>query len=217
MNAILGSKPRRLTAALGILTCAIAALIAFAASSTDKATFKITDLFTKEEKKNAGPSKLTDQELEALNAAALRAFVAVSTRASTSSATRSAPRLGGRDDDVDLYDSAGKAAAYIAADQDLTIYLWSGKPCAYLDDEDIYGFNGKHLGWFRSGLVYDHEGYVVAALAEAFRTPVELAPLKSLKQLRPLKGLKELKPMKPLWSKEWSRTPGKVFFLRGAD
>jgi hypothetical protein len=48
--------------------------------------------------------------------------------------------------DIDFYNSGGKAVAYISADDNLTIYLWSGKPCAYLDDGDIYGFNGKHLG-----------------------------------------------------------------------
>ncbi len=35
----------------------------------------------------------------------------------------------------------------------LTIYLWGGKPVAYLSAESddgfhVYGFNGKHLGWF---------------------------------------------------------------------
>lgn len=49
-----------------------------------------------------------------------------------------------------LFDSRGRAAAYIA--EDLTIYMWSGKPVAYLDRDSgggfhVYGFNGKHLGW----------------------------------------------------------------------
>lgn len=128
-----------------------------------------------------------------------------------------APRLAAQDDDIDFYDSAGKAVAYIDATQDLTIYLWSGKPCAYLDGEDIYGYNGKHLGWFHSGVVYDHDGYVVAGIAQVFLTPVQLAPLKALKQLCPLKGLKELSPLKPLFSREWSSTPAKIFFLGGAN
>jgi 4-fold beta-flower domain-containing protein len=55
-------------------------------------------------------------------------------------------------DETTLFSSQGKPTAYIADDS--TIYLWSGKPVAYLypdsvnDGLNIYGFNGKHLGWF---------------------------------------------------------------------
>ena len=52
------------------------------------------------------------------------------------------------DSEISLFNSNGEAVAYIAVDDDLTIYLWSGDPVAYIDDEDVYGFNGKHLGWF---------------------------------------------------------------------
>jgi hypothetical protein len=130
---------------------------------------------------------------------------------------RGTSNVAARDVDIDLYDSAGKAVAYIAADQEITFYLWSGKPCAYLDGQDVYGFNGKHLGWFQSGVIYDHDGHVVAALAKNFRTPVEMAPLKTMKELRPLKSLKELRPLKPLFLRDWSQLPAKVFFLNGTD
>ncbi len=60
------------------------------------------------------------------------------------------------DEEVTLFNSAGKADAYIAIDDELTIYLWSGKPVAYLENDTeggyhVYGFNGKHLGWFVKG------------------------------------------------------------------
>lgn len=46
-----------------------------------------------------------------------------------------------------------EAVAYIDADDELTIYLWGGKPVAYLERDTgnefhVYGFSGKHLGWF---------------------------------------------------------------------
>jgi hypothetical protein len=47
---------------------------------------------------------------------------------------------------------------------------------AYVDEDSVYGFNGKHLGWFRGGAVYDHGGSIVAAFADRFRTPVSVAP-----------------------------------------
>jgi hypothetical protein len=92
-----------------------------------------------------------------------------------------------------------------------------GEPVAYLVEDSIFGFNGKHLGWYHKGLVYDHDGGVVVAPAAAFRESVGPAPTRSLKQLKPLKGLKELKPLKPLFGTSWSTIPARVFFLLGAD
>jgi hypothetical protein len=72
-------------------------------------------------------------------------------------------------DEVSLFDGKGRAAAYIVADNEFTIYLWSGEPVASLvrdvgRDFHVYGFNGKHLGWFVAGIVRDHEGDAVCAV-----------------------------------------------------
>jgi hypothetical protein len=119
--------------------------------------------------------------------------------------------------DLDLFDAEGKAVAYIHADDGLIMYLWSGEPVAYLVDDSVYGFNGKHLGWFQKGAVYDDDGDIVAALATRFRGSVQRPPIKSLRSLKPLKGLKELKPLKPLFGLSWSKLPAKYFFLQGLD
>ena len=116
-----------------------------------------------------------------------------------------------------LFDARGNAAAYLTTDTDTTFYLWSGEPAAYLSGESIFGFNGKHLGWYRGGIVYDSDGAVVAAPAAAFATPVAPAPPKGLRQLKPLKGLKELRPLKPLFSNSWSSTLAAVFFFGGTS
>jgi hypothetical protein len=122
-------------------------------------------------------------------------------------------------DETSLFDFRGRAVAYFS-DEDGTIYLWEGKPVAYLDDrrrdgQDIYGFNGKHLGWFRGGIAYDEDGNTVGGVKEAFTTPTQLEPLKGLKELRPLKSLKELRPLLPLLSKQWSELPLKYFLKEG--
>ena len=58
-----------------------------------------------------------------------------------------------------LYNRAGEAVAYIATDFHRTIYLWEGLPVAYLFDEGhLYGFNGRHLGWFKDEVIYNHDG-----------------------------------------------------------
>ena len=120
-----------------------------------------------------------------------------------------------RNDEFSFYDSRGSATAYLDLSAGLTFYLWSGEAVAYLDDDSLYGFNGKHLGWYQNGLVYDRSGGVVAAPASAFSEPLSPAPPRSPKGLRPLKGLKELKPLKPLFGRAWSTMPPEVFFLLG--
>lgn len=124
------------------------------------------------------------------------------------------------DDEISLFDSKGRAIAYIAEDD--TIYLWDGKPVAYVDKagasgRSIFGFNGKHLGWLKAEIIYDHDGNVVGGVKGAFRTATELEPLKGLKELKPLKSLQELPPLSPLFSKEWSAVPLRLFLEDGAD
>jgi hypothetical protein len=86
-----------------------------------------------------------------------------------------------------------------------------------LEDDSIYGFNGKHLGWYVRSLVFDHDGHVVAAPASAFMTRPALPPIRSIKQIKPIKSIRELKPLKPLLGMSWSDTPAAVFFFRGRD
>jgi hypothetical protein len=120
--------------------------------------------------------------------------------------------------DLDFYDLRERAVAYIDAEDDENpiFYLWDGKPVAYLDDDSVYGFNGKHLGWIKGNAIYDHDGNLVAALSDAFASPVGVPPMKSFKQFKPFKAFKEFKPFKPFFTTIWSETPARVFFLRGA-
>ena len=61
--------------------------------------------------------------------------------------------------DRSLFDKKGFAVAYLAADYHNTIYLWDGSPVAYLyEDIHIYGFNGRHLGWFMDDILYNNNG-----------------------------------------------------------
>jgi hypothetical protein len=101
-------------------------------------------------------------------------------------------------DEIALYNENGKPIAYIADDDDSTVYLWSGKPVAYLQSENIYGFNGKHLGWFVKGLIYNHDGETVGATRSRVKGPVQISPIKSIKQIRPIKSIREIKPIRPI-------------------
>src|SRR5215510_11508420 len=104
-----------------------------------------------------------------------------------------------------LFDPGGRPVAYVG--EDLTIYLWSGSPVAYLKDDDsssgfhVYGFNGKHLGWFIGGIIRDHHGDAVGGL----------------KELAPEKNVAELPPLPPELSRERSDVPLRTFLMQGVD
>lgn len=125
------------------------------------------------------------------------------------------------ENEIALFDSAGEAVAYVAVDDDLTIYLWSGKPVAYLTDDsgggyNVYGFNGKHLGWFLKGIIWDHTGNASCAVKEAFQA-TEMEPLKALKELQPLKSLQELAPLRPLPTNSFGDLPCQFLLGEGAS
>ena len=91
-----------------------------------------------------------------------------------------------------LYNKDGKAVAFIANDFHDTLYLWEGIPAAYLyEGENVYGFNGRHLGWFRDEILFNHGGDRVGFLYTT-------CPVKILQA--PAKGKRiPLDEMKPRW------------------
>src|ERR1035437_161253 len=118
------------------------------------------------------------------------------------------------DEEVSLFSGVGKAEAYIAIADELTIYLWSGKPVAYLEtDSDggyhVYGFNGKHLGWFVKGVMRDHKGVAFCAVKHAVKT-TDSEPYKSYKQYKPYKAYTQYAPYRPYFSNSFGDTPCRV-------
>ncbi len=124
------------------------------------------------------------------------------------------------DSEITLFNGSGKPEAYIAPQDELAIYLWDGKPVAYLkkDSESgfhVYGFNGKHLGWFVDGVIWDHTGNAACALKERLQR-TEFEPFKAFKQFQPFKSFEEFAPFRPLFSNSWSVSPCQIFLLEGA-
>lgn len=120
--------------------------------------------------------------------------------------------------EISLFNSQGKAVAYVNTDDDdLTIYLWGGKPVAYISNDNIYGFNGKHLGWWVKGIIRDHDGDAVGATKGATSMYTEYEPYKGYKEYKPYKSYKEYAPYKPYWSTSWSGGSFKMFLLQGIE
>lgn len=116
-----------------------------------------------------------------------------------------------------LYSTGGQAIAYIAYDDEQTIYMWDGKPVAYVDSENIYGFNGIHLGWYIDGIIRDHDGNVAGFNKDAAKVSLAFEPFKSFKEFKPFRAFKEFAPFKPYFSLTNSRYPLDVLLRRGRN
>ena len=121
--------------------------------------------------------------------------------------------------EISLFDKDGDAVAYIDTDDDLTIYLWSGKPVCYLYSSGgkyhVYGFNGSHLGWFIEGVIRDHEGDAVGVTKDATSMYTNYEPYKGYKEYKPYKSYREYAPYQPYLSSSFSSTNFKLFLLQG--
>ena len=116
-----------------------------------------------------------------------------------------------------FFDAHAKPAARLDVMDDATFYLSSGEAVAYVVEDGIFGFNGKHLGWLRNGLVYDRAGDIVAAPATAFREPVALSASRTSATHKPAKKPAEEPPARPAFGGSWSKVPARTFFLSGRN
>ena len=57
-----------------------------------------------------------------------------------------------------FYNRSGSAVAYLDNDAK-SIYLFNGLPVAWLSGDRVYGYNGRYLGWYQTGWVYDRSGH----------------------------------------------------------
>jgi len=109
-----------------------------------------------------------------------------------------------------LFDSEGEAIAYIDYEEDATIFMWDGTPVAFLENDGsgncVFGFNGKFLGWYENGIIYNEEGYLVGAKEGAVNIRTQREPRKS-RQLRvPRKPRTPRVQRTPRWNRSWSNT-----------
>lgn len=115
-----------------------------------------------------------------------------------------------------LFDIFGKPIAYISYDEEQTIYMWNGYPVAYLSsDNTIYGFNGKHLGWYEKGYVRDLYGRIVGFNKLVSNVYTQYEPYKSYKQYRPYRAYKQYARYKPFFTNSRSNESLTQLLMRG--
>jgi hypothetical protein len=127
----------------------------------------------------------------------------------------------GDDDEITLFNGKGKAIAYIDMSDEMTIYMWNGKPASYLESDSdakgfhIYGFNGKHLGWFVDGVARDHDGKAACAVKERMQS-TEGEPFKSFKAFKPFKDFTQSAPSRPTFRNAFSVVTCSAFLMEGS-
>jgi hypothetical protein len=88
--------------------------------------------------------------------------------------------------DTIIYDIKGNPVAYITAQFRPTVFLWSGTPVAYLQEEEyVYGINGCHLGWFRNEILFTNEGERIGFTFSTCPVAISKEPVKGKKQSMP--------------------------------
>jgi hypothetical protein len=80
----------------------------------------------------------------------------------------------------------------------------------------IYGFNGKHLGWYENGIFYDSEGDVVGFFENASSNKVSVPSPKGIKQITQIKSIEEISTIQPILGLSCSKTPITIFFRLGS-
>jgi hypothetical protein len=93
-----------------------------------------------------------------------------------------------------LFDAWGKPVAYISTHPRNVIFLWDGRPVAFLYGRHIYGFTGVHLGWFIDGVVYDADGKRIGFTASTSPLPACQEPPKAKKRAVAKRGPRQEAP-----------------------
>ena len=86
--------------------------------------------------------------------------------------------------EITLFDRKGHPVAYIAEDGESSIYTWHGHAVAYIDGDVVHGWNGRHLGWFIDGIVYDLHGRRAGFVRETCPVAAYAEPAKYAKHAK---------------------------------
>ena len=69
--------------------------------------------------------------------------------------------------------------------------LWSGQPAAFIEDNEVYAYSGRFIGWVGNGWIVDEEGQRLL-----FESDAVGGPEKPSRQQRSTAGVKGKNPPK---------------------
>ncbi|MFA6469467.1 MAG: 4-fold beta flower protein [Bacteroidota bacterium] len=121
------------------------------------------------------------------------------------------------DSRIILYNQYGRAIAYVDTDGE-SVYLYSGKPVAWMSDGSFYAYRGKYFGWMQDGWVMDRSGDCVffsdITRDGPEKPPRQARPKRTARSARPAKKTKEVTPERPMRSSQWSLLSSEAFFYQ---
>ena len=115
---------------------------------------------------------------------------------------------------LNFYNQNGKPIIY--TDDNVHLFSYGGKPVGYIQEDTVFTFNGKLIGFLVDGWIRDTKGYCVFFSENATGGMVkplkQSLPLKSNKQLMPLKSIKQNSTITFIKRNAWSRYSDLNFF-----
>lgn len=115
--------------------------------------------------------------------------------------------------EVSLYNSKGKAEAYISTNEENAIYLWNGRAVAYILEDAVFSWRGKHIGWYSSEKFYNLHGKIVGSTAAKCRCVTQVERVKSVKSVKSVKGIRSVKNVKSVFSLSYSNQSLEEYLL----
>jgi hypothetical protein len=115
-----------------------------------------------------------------------------------------------------LFDCMGRPVCYLADDGENSVYLWSGHAVACIEDETVWGWNGRHLGFYSNGVMYDVYGRRVGSVSGSCPYIPQEEPPKPGKFAKYSKWEKGSSYMCPSFSGKYSDVPFEEFLAQGS-
>ncbi|MFX1500268.1 MAG: 4-fold beta flower protein [Promethearchaeota archaeon] len=113
-----------------------------------------------------------------------------------------------------FYNKTGTPIAY--SDNKVNVFYFTGKAIAYIHQDSIYSYEGKHLGFFKDGWIRDNQGKCVLFTLNAKNGPKkrikDISPVKSQKSDIPDMKSRENIKIRLIEKQEWSELISKEFF-----
>ncbi|KQP33769.1 hypothetical protein ASF49_07830 [Methylobacterium sp. Leaf104] len=88
---------------------------------------------------------------------------------------------------IEFFDRAGSEAVFCHDGHSL--YLWSGKAAAFIQDDKVYAYDGRFIGWADRGWISDEDGACLL-----FEHDAVGGPQKSKRQAKTIPGPRGVKP-----------------------